>query len=156
MKHLKLKEMFCCRVAKNCFKLDFQGIKFIWIMQLFPWVLPSHECVNEQISPFIRIYHTLFMIWCHTYTTSTKKKISITPQLTHPQKWTTDLLFQNNRIYKHRSNHKIPFCMRVVVINVWFLKLFQVKPVPTLTKSNQKTFSVIPVSCCQPCATVIK
>ena len=59
-------------VAKNCLKLDFQGIKFIRIMQLSPGVLPSHKCFNEYISPFIRIYHLLFMIGGHTFPTSTK------------------------------------------------------------------------------------
>ena len=38
---------FYYRVAKNCLKLDFQGIKFIRIMQLSPGVLPSHKCFNE-------------------------------------------------------------------------------------------------------------
>ena len=66
------KTLFCYRVAKNCLKLDFQGIKFIRIMQLSPGVSPSHKCFNEYISPFIRIYHLLFMIGGHTFPTSTK------------------------------------------------------------------------------------
>ena len=70
-KHLKLKK-FLLQVRKNCLKLDFQGIKFIRIMQLSLGVLPSHKCFNEQVSPIIRIYHLLFIIREHTFTTSTK------------------------------------------------------------------------------------
>ena len=73
------------------------------------------------------------------------------PPTPHPQRWRIDLLFKNNRICTHMTNYKAPF--RVVIINVWFLKWFQVKPVPNLTRI---TFSVIPVSCCWPCATAIK
>ena len=86
-------------IAKNCLKLDFQGIKFIRIMQLSPGVLPSHKCFNEQISPFKRIYHLIFMIRGYTFTTSTENEQFCDPLPTpHPQKWTIDLLFKNNRI----------------------------------------------------------
>ena len=40
----------------------------------------------------------------------------------HPQKWTIDLLFQNNRICKHVTNFKTPLPpFHVDVINVWSL-----------------------------------
>ena len=52
-------------------------------MQLSPMVLLSHKCFNEEISPFIRIYHLLFMIRDHKFTTSTKNDefCDPTPQL---------------------------------------------------------------------------
>ena len=38
----------------------------------------------------------------------------------HPLKWTMDLLFKNNKIYKRLTNFKIPPCPFCVdVINVW-------------------------------------
>ena len=40
------KKIFCQRVPKNCLKLDFQGIKYLRIMQLSPGVLPSPKCFN--------------------------------------------------------------------------------------------------------------
>ena len=44
----------------------------------------------------------------------------------HPQKWTEDLLFKDNRIRKHVTNFKTPpgpFC--VDVINVWSLHIIE-------------------------------
>lgn len=45
----------------------------------------------------------------HRFMTSTKKMTNfMTLQLLHQQKSTIDLLFQNNRIYKHVTNFKAP------------------------------------------------
>ena len=43
----------------------------------------------------------------------------LTPYPNHPQKWTIDLLFKNNRIRKHVTNFKTPPpSFRVDVINI--------------------------------------
>ena len=114
-------------------------------MQLSPRVLPPHKCFNEEVPLFIRIYHLLFLIRGHTVTTSTKNDQfcanppppplppAQTPDL---QKWTTDLLFKNNRICKHRTNYKTSF--HVDVINVWFLKWFQVNLFQLWLKAAKK------------------
>ena len=52
------------------------------------------------------------------------KKLPIfwSPYPHHPQKWTIDLLFKNNRIRKHVTNLKTPSPpFRVDIINVWSL-----------------------------------
>ena len=44
------------------------------------------------------------------------------PYLHHPQKWTIDLMFKNNRIRKHMTNFKTPpSSFQVNVINIWSL-----------------------------------
>ena len=43
----------------------------------------------------------------HPFMTSTKMTNFLTPLPYHPQKWTIDLLFKNNRIRKHVTNYKL-------------------------------------------------
>ena len=42
------------------------------------------------------------------------------PSTPHQQKLAIDPLFKDDRIRKHRTDYKTPFC--VGAINVWFLK----------------------------------
>ena len=141
--------------------MDFQGIKFIRIMQISPGVLPSHKCFNHLmhntlkwsdtltkscskmledfesvsdhfgtlcIAGLISKFHLLsefitYCLWLGAIHLRRPQKMTnfVNPSPTpHLQNWTIDILFTNNRICKHSTNYKTPFC--VDIINVWFFK----------------------------------
>ena len=91
---------------------------FNWLKTVYlwmTWIMISGIQRNNKI-------HSISYIRGHSFKMSTKYNQFFDTFLTphHPQKWTIDLLFKNNRTCKNVTNFKNPpltFC--VVVINVY-------------------------------------
>ena len=88
-------------------------------------ILRSEDgCSAITLAPELKVllfYQSSFNIKDHAIITSTNHP---PPPLVHPhpQKWTIDLLFKNNRICKHVTNFKTsPPPLLTDVINVWTL-----------------------------------
>ena len=75
---------------------------------------------------YLMRYYTLGII--HLWLPQKMTNFLTLPYPHHPQKWTIDLLFKNNRIRKHVTNFKtLPPPFRVDVINVWSPISFEAK-----------------------------
>ena len=96
--------------SQKDFKFNNSYIIKIIIIDISRTVVPSYWTI------------IFFTIRGHPFMTSTKMTNFLTLLPHHPQKWTIDLLFKNNRIHKHVTNFKTPTPPFLVdVINVWSL-----------------------------------